>query len=97
MSSLTPPSFFIQLLSEFLGSFLLMISILASGGNFLIIGATLGLIVFLTGGISGAAVNPAISAGLWYSGVLSSSKFASYSIVEILGAIAAAASYKLVA
>jgi len=87
----------IKLLAEFLGAFLLMLSILASGGNFLIIGLTLALIVFLTGGISGAAVNPAIAAGLWISGVLNSSTFAMYSIAEVLGGLAAAYSYKLVA
>ena len=87
----------IKLVAEFLGAFLLMISILASGGNFLIIGATLGLIVFLIGGISGASVNPAVSAGLYYSGTLNATLFALYSIVELLGAVAAVYAYKVVA
>ena len=87
----------IKLIAEFLGSFLLMISILASGGNFLIIGATLAVIVFLTGGISGAAVNPAVAAGLWYSGTLNAQSFIFYAIVELLGALAAAYSYMVIA
>jgi aquaporin Z len=87
----------IKLLSEFFGSFLLMLSILASGGNFLIIGATLGVIVFLIGGISGASVNPAVSAGLWYSGTLNMRTFLLYSVVEVLGGIVAAYSYKILA
>lgn len=66
----------IKLIAEFLGTFLLMVSILASGGNYLIIGATLAIIVFLIGGISGAAVNPAVAAGLWSSGSLSTQVFA---------------------
>ena len=66
----------VKLLAEFLGTFLLMISILVSGGNPLIIGATLALIVFVIGGVSGASVNPAVSAGLWYSGTLSTQLFA---------------------
>ena len=86
----------IKLVAEFLGSFLLMASILASGGNFLIIGATLGVIVFLIGGISGAAVNPAVSAGLWFSGSLSTQMFVLYSLVEVLGGVAAAYSYKFI-
>jgi aquaporin Z len=90
-------SLVIKLIAEFLGAFLLMLSILASGGNFLIIGLTLGLIVFLTGGISGAAVNPAVAAGLWLSGTLNGSTFALYSVAEILGGLAAAYSYNLVA
>jgi aquaporin Z len=87
----------IRLIGEFLGTFLLMISILASGGNFLIIGATFTLIVFLLGGISGAAVNPAVSAGLWYSGTLSTSMFALYSLVEIAGSVAAVYAYNVIA
>ena len=86
----------IKLVAEFLGSFLLMASILASGGNFLIIGATLGVIVFLIGGISGAAVNPAVSAGLWFSGSLSTQMFVLYSLVEVLGGVASAYSYKFI-
>ena len=72
MAASTP----VKLIAEFLGTFLLMVSILASGGNYLIIGATLGVIVFLIGGISGASVNPAVSAGLWSQGTLSTSLFA---------------------
>ena len=86
----------IKLVAEFLGSFLLMASILASGGNFLIIGATLGVIVFLIGGITGASVNPAVSAGLWFSGSLSTQMFVLYSLVEVLGGVAAAYSYKFI-
>jgi aquaporin Z len=86
-----------KLIAEFFGAFLLMVSILASGGNFLVIGATLGLIVFLIGGISGASVNPAVSAGLWYSGTLNTQLFLMYSVVEILGGLAGAYSYKIVA
>jgi len=87
----------VKLIAEFLGSFLLMISILASGGNFLIIGATLAVIVFLTGGISGAAVNPAVSAALWHSGTLNGQAFIFYSIVQVLGMFAASYSYRVIA
>lgn len=86
-----------KLMAEFFGAFLLMVSILASGGNFLVIGATLGLIVFLIGGISGAFVNPAVSAGFWYSGSINTQLFLMYSVVEILGGLAGAYSYKIVA
>ena len=64
-------SFVLKLASEFLGTFLLMLSVLVSGGNAIIIGATLGLIVFLTGGVSGAVVNPALAIGLLTAGQLS--------------------------
>ena len=91
-----PPSLSVKLLAEFIGSFLLMISILASGGNFLVMGTTLGVIVFLIGGISGASVNPAVSAGLWYSGTLNTNMFMLYSLVQVLGGLAAAYSFKIV-
>ena len=86
-----------KLASEFLGTFLLMLIIMASGGNFLMIGLALGVIVFLTGGISGASVNPAVSVGLWLSGTLSSTMLAGYILAEVLGAVAAVYSYKVVA
>jgi aquaporin Z len=86
----------VKLLAEFFGAFLLMVSILASGGNFLVIGATLGLIVFLIGGISGACVNPAVALGVWYSGSLSTNLLLGYSVVELLGGLSAAYAYKIV-
>ena len=86
-----------KLFAEFIGAAALMLSILASGGNFLIIGATLGVIVFLIGGISGASVNPAVSAGLYYSGTLNGTMFLMYSIAQILGGLAAVYAYRIVA
>ena len=88
---------FMSLFAEFLGAFLLMASIMASNGNAIVIGATLAIIVFLVGGISGAAVNPAVAAGLWYSGILSGEMFFLYSFFQILGALAAAFTYRIVA
>jgi aquaporin Z len=86
-----------KLVAEFFGTFLLMTSILVSGGNFLIIGGTLALIVAVLGSVSGASVNPAVSAGLWYSGSLSTSMFALYSLVEVLGGLAAVYAYNVIA
>jgi glycerol uptake facilitator-like aquaporin len=85
----------IKLAAEFLGTFLLVLSILASGGNFLVIGATLAFITFFIGGISGAAVNPAVAGALWYSGSLSTNLYWLYSFAELAGAFAAVYAYKL--
>lgn len=87
----------VKLIAEFLGTFLLMLVLLASGGSPIMIGAALGLIVFLIGGISGAAVNPALAAGLWYNGSLSNQLFGSYVAAEVLGAVSAVWAYKYVA
>jgi len=86
-----------KLTAEFLGTVLLMISILASGGNAIVVALSLALIMFLTGGISGAAVNPAVSLGLWYSGSLSTAAFFGYSAVQLLCALAGAYVYRIVA
>ena len=79
---------FTAYLAEFFGTFLLMISIVATG-NAIIIGLTLALVIFLVGGLSGAHVNPAVSAGMFLNGSLSVSELAMYAIVQIAGAAAA--------
>jgi len=86
-----------KLVSEFLGTFLLMLVVVASGGNYLLIGLTLAVIVLLTGGLSGAAVNPAISLGMWLSGSLSNTMLAGYVLSQLLGAAAAIYSYRVIA
>jgi aquaporin Z len=90
-------SFPLKLLAEFLGTFLLMMSVLASGGNALVIGGTLAFVVFLTGGISGGVVNPALTFGLLFAGKLPYKHILSYILVEILGAVAAAYTFYRVA
>jgi aquaporin Z len=75
-------------LAEFFGTFLLLISILATG-NALIIGLTLALVIFLVGGLSGAHVNPAVSAAMLLNGSLSVNEFIIYAIVQIAGGLSA--------
>jgi glycerol uptake facilitator-like aquaporin len=78
----------LPLLAEFLGTFLLMLSILASGGNAWIIGATLALVVLLVGNLSGGYVNPAVSLAMLHKGALSTQELVSYAVVQLLGATA---------
>ena len=78
----------LPLLSEFLGTFLLTLSILASGGNAWVIGATLTLVVLLVGNLSGAYVNPAVSLAMFLKGALSTQELVSYGVVQLLGATA---------
>lgn len=85
-----------KLFAEFMGSAALMLSILASGYNPIIVGLTLAVLVFLLGGISGCVLNPAIGVGFWYSGSLSNLMFVLYTLVEVLGALAAAYAYRIV-
>lgn len=86
-----------KLVGEFLGTFLLMLTILSSGGQWLLVGLALAVIVFLVGPISGAAVNPAVSLGLWMSGSLDNMGLALYTLAELGGAAAAVWSYRVVA
>jgi aquaporin Z len=79
---------FTAYLAEFLGTFLLLISILATG-NALIIGLTLALIIFLVGGLSGGHVNPAVSLAMFINGSLSVMDLVAYVIVQLAGGAAA--------
>jgi glycerol uptake facilitator-like aquaporin len=86
----------LPLLAEFLGTFLLVMSILASG-NALVIGATLGLVVLLLGGVSGAHVNPAVSIAMLLKGAMGTLEFVTYSAAQLAGGAAALYAYKVLA
>jgi len=88
--------FVLPLLAEFLGTFLLIMSILVTG-NALVIGGTLALLVLLLGGVSGAHVNPAVSVAMLLKGAISSMEFATYSVSQCAGAAAAYYAYKVLA
>jgi aquaporin Z len=80
-------------LVEFLGTMFLMFVILTTG-NWLAIGAALGIDVLLGGKISGGAFNPAVAVGMFANGTLAQNDLIVYIIVEILGALAAYLVYK---
>ncbi len=82
------------LISELLGAFALVMSIFVSGGSAVVIGLTLAAIIFLVGGISGAHVNPAVSAAMFYSGSMTGKEFIAYAVMQILGGLGAALVYK---
>jgi aquaporin Z len=76
-------------LAEFLGTFILLASVLLTG-NWLVIGATLGGLTLATQNISGGLMNPAVSFALWMKGKIESREFIGYSIAQVAGALAAA-------
>lgn len=76
-------------LAEFLGTFFLVYVILASMGHPLVIGAALALIVYLTAGVSGGSVNPAVSLAMLLDGNLSVNEWVGYVVAELAGATSA--------
>ncbi len=92
----TTPSSPIALIAEFIGTFALVISIFVSGGNALVIGATLAFIVFAANTISGANVNPAVSLAAWLQGSMTTLELAKYAAVQLAGGAAASYVYNLI-
>ena len=84
---------YLPLAVEFLGALLLVLSILISN-NALIIGATLAIIIYLVGDISGAHVNPAVSLAMYFRGSLTAMEYISYAAVQLLGATASLYAYQ---
>lgn len=83
----------LPIISEFLGAFLLLLSILATGNAF-VIGATLAVIILLIGGVSGAHINPAVSVVMYVKGALSLNELLAYSAAQVVGGVSALYAYK---
>lgn len=74
------------LLAEFAGTVVFLLSILLSGGNALVIGGTLAAVILAIGKVSGGHVNPAVSFAFFLKGDLSTTKFVSYVLTQLLAA-----------
>ncbi len=85
---------FASYLAEYLGAFFFILAIFASGGNPLIIGASLALVVFLIAGVSGGHVNPAVSLSMFMNGSLKPAELFSYVFAQLLGAVSAYYAYE---
>lgn len=86
----------IALVAEFFGTFLLATSVLVSGGNALVVGATLTLIIFAIARASGGLVNPALSLTMWYQGAITSLEMLYYVLVQLAGGLSASFLYSLI-
>lgn len=83
-----------KLLTEFIGTFFLVLTIgftVTQGSQFapLAIGASLMIMVYMGGHVSGGHYNPAVSLALVMRGALPRSDFGPYVLSQILGAIVA--------
>jgi len=76
-------------LAEYLGSFFFILAIFCSGGNPLIIGGALALVIFLIGKISGGHVNPAVSLSMFLKKELNATEMGSYMAAQLLGGASA--------
>jgi aquaporin Z len=81
--------------AEYLGTFFFILSVFASGGNPLVIGAALALVVFLIGAQSGSHVNPAISFAMLLNGDLNTSEALGYVVAQLAGGASAFYAYRI--
>lgn len=86
----------IKVIAEFLGTFLFVLTVFASGGNALWIGGALVFIILMIGNISGGLINPAISAAMYFSGSLAFNEMISYIIVQIVAGVLAFGAYNYI-
>jgi glycerol uptake facilitator-like aquaporin len=75
-------------LCEALGTCLLVLSVLASG-NWLVVGATLAVVLWLIGDISGGHVNPVITLIMYMNGSFGAGKSVQYVAAQTIGGLAA--------
>jgi aquaporin Z len=80
-------------LAEFLGTLFFVYVILATG-NPLAIAAALALAIFMTAGISGGHINPAVSVVMAAKGRISTSELIPYVVSQIFGGLVALEVYK---
>lgn len=88
--------YFLSYLAEYIGTFFFVLSILASAGNPLVIGASLALVVYLVSNISGGNINPAVSIAMYMNGTLTYNNLFSYILAQLLGGFSAFYAYKFV-
>jgi aquaporin Z len=87
----------VSLIAEFLGTFLLVLSVFASGGNAYVIGATLAVVILLTAKLSGGHVNPAISVAMYMKGSLTLAETLAFIGTQFAGGVASLYAYRVFA
>ena len=79
--------------AEFLGTFILVISILATANPIYIAAAFLAAITIISK-ISGGHINPVVTLAMFMNGTISGSQILAYIPAQILGALAAYYAFK---
>ena len=86
---------FLPLIYEFLGTFLLVLSIFTTSNAF-IIGAVLAVVVWLSASVSGGLVNPAVSLAFYLKGALTLEELGGFVFVQFLGSLSALSVYQFI-
>ncbi len=83
---------FLAILVEFLGTFIFL-SVIVATGNPWAIGATLAVLIFFSSAVSGGHFNPAVSIMTLFNRGISNENAIGYIIAQIAGGIAAVSVY----
>lgn len=82
-----------KLLIEFLATMIFTFIVFASG-NYLVIGATLAILIYLSNGY--ALVNPVLALSKWLNGTFNIAYMFKLLLVEVIGAILGLYAYKFI-
>lgn len=82
----------LAILVEFLGTFIFL-SVIVATGNAWMIGATLAVLIYFGAAVSGGNFNPAVSIMSWYNRSLSTENTIAYVIAQVVGGILAVTVY----
>jgi glycerol uptake facilitator-like aquaporin len=82
----------LAILVEFLGTFIFL-SVIVATGNWLAIGATLAGLILLAGSISGGHFNPAVTIMMLYNRSIAMDTAAAYVVAQVVGGLLAATAY----
>lgn len=82
----------LAVLVEFLGTFIFL-SVIVATGSWWMIGATLAVVILLGGAISGGHFNPAVTIMTLYNRGIAPDSAAAYIVAQVLGGLAAVTVY----
>ena len=86
-----------NLIAEYLGTLLLVLSVFVSGGNAAFIGFTLAVVIFFSGKMNPGHVNPAISVAMYFKKKLTLTELLSFVIAQVLGGISSVILFRALA
>ena len=86
----------LNIVTEFIGTFIFLVVILTTGQAFPI-GLALAVVIYFGGNISGGHFNPAVSTMMLVKGAIGIEKWIGYVIAQVLGGLLALMFYKATA